>query len=277
MKKAVVFGLLMLAVGFVFWNTIDKEFFNPAEEIKIAADKEDLTWFFCSDCRKIFMAEETTKKGYCAYCGSAMMLITEDNRGFSTSTNEDEFEWFFSPGCGKLFFARETREMGNCPYCGEPVDVTLTPECPTEEPPLRVAMVKTHAGKILAVAIGLFVVSVSSIYLLLQKRVILTLEPVEGAPSEEARIELSRRQTKKKRLTLGNSTDDDILLKDASLDDIHYLFSFVRVGGKTYAYLSRGKNKPIWINDKPEYNPKLKDRDKIKIGDIVFEVHTRDS
>jgi DNA-directed RNA polymerase subunit RPC12/RpoP len=277
-KKAVVFGLLMLAVTCVFWLTIAREFFNPAEEIKVAADKENLTWFMCSDCRQIFMAEETTKKGYCAYCGSTMMLTTEDKRAFSRSANEEKFGWFFSPSCGKLFFAYETRDVGNCPHCGELIDLTLSPEAPPEEaPPVLVATVKTHAGKLLAAAIGLFVVSVSGIYILLQKQVVLTLQPVEGTPSEETRIKLSRKQTKKKKLTLGNSTDDDILLKDASLDDIHYLFSFVRVGGKTYAYLSRGSNKPILVNDKPEYNPKLKDHDKVKIGDRVFEVHTHGS
>jgi predicted component of type VI protein secretion system len=68
----------------------------------------------------------------------------------------------------------------------------------------------------------------------------------------------------------------DIVLEAPSLKDIYCILSFVRVGGKTHAYLRHRSNEPVWINDKPQYNAQLKDHDKVRIGDVVFEVHTRD-
>lgn len=277
MKKAVVAGLLMLAIGFVLWKMIAGEFFNPTDNLAAKINKENFTWLICPNCGKVFMVEETTKRGYCPYCKFEMML-TEDKKVLGRSVDGGEFIWFFSPACGKVFFAFETKEMGNCPYCGEPISLTAPPTKDLEEAPHPlVALTKTHSGKIILVALGLFIGSIAGIYVLLESRVVLSLNPIEGTLSEGAKIELSQRQAKKKKkLTLGDSASEDIVLKDPSLKDIHYILSFVRVGGKTHAYLRQRSNQPVWVNDKPQYNAHLKDHDKVRIGDVVFEVHTRD-
>jgi hypothetical protein len=122
----------------------------------------------------------------------------------------------------------------------------------------------------------LFIISIAGIYILLESRTILSLKPLEGATSPETRIELSKWKTRKKKLTLGNTAEYDIVLTDPSLKDTRCELSFVRVGGKIRAYIRRGSNEPIWVNEKPEYNPRLNDRDKVRLGDVVFEVHSRD-
>jgi len=108
----------MLVVGFLLWQLVAGEFFNPAEKLAVEADKENFDWFICSSCARLFMAEVTTRKGYCPYCKFQMMLVTEDKRVFGKSADESEFAWFFSPECGNVFFAYAIEEMGVCPYCG---------------------------------------------------------------------------------------------------------------------------------------------------------------
>ena len=280
MIKAVVFGLLILLIGFVLWQLIVGEFFNPAEELAVAVNKENFDWFSCSSCGKLFMAEVTTRKGYCPYCKFQMMLVTEDKRVLAKSVNKSDFICFFSPKCGRVFFAYETKQMGICPYCAEPVDLTAprttVPEGPSSVPARLAAWTKANSGKLLLGSMGLFIVSVAVIYLLIENRTVLSLRSIEGAVSEEANIKLSKWQTRKKRLTLGDTEDDDIVLPEPSLKDIHYVLSFVRVGGKTHAYLSRSPDQPILINEKKQYNPRLHDHDIIKLGDVVFEVNTKD-
>jgi len=89
-------------------------------------------------------------------------------------------------------------------------------------------------------------------------------------------IDLSKWRARKKQLTLGDGENDDIILNHPSLKGVRGVLSFVRVGGKTRAYLSRSSHEPILINEKREYNPRLRDHDKIQLGDILFEVSTRD-
>lgn len=266
----------MLVIGFVLWQMIAGGFFEPAEKLAAQVDKENFTWLTCPSCGKLFMVEETTKRGYCPYCKFEMML-SEDKKVMGGSADEGEFIWFFSPNCGKLFFAFETKKMGKCPYCGEPISLTAPPTKDLEEDPHHlVALVKNHAGKLLVGALVLFAGSIAGIYVLLENRVVLSLNPIEGALSEDAKIELSQRQVKKKKLTLSDSAAADIVLEAPSLKDIYCILSFVRVGGKTHAYLRHRSNEPVWVNDKPEYNAQLKDHDKVRIGDVVFEVHARD-
>lgn len=273
MKKAVVFGLLILVTGFFLWQMIIGVFFNPAEDLAAGIDKEDFDWFTCASCGRLFMAEVTTRKGYCPYCKFQMMLITEDKRVFGRGAGESEFIWFFSPQCGKVFFAFATEQPGACPYCAEPLDLAapFVAVAANGSNPLR-----AYAGKLFWGSLGLFAISIAGIYILLENRTVLSLEPIEGAVSKETKIVLSKWQTRKKKLTLGGAPDDDIVLNEPSLKDVRCVLSFVRVGGKTHAYLSRGSNKPILVNEKPEYNPRLHNHDKIKLGDVVFEVNTRD-
>jgi hypothetical protein len=96
---------------------------------------------------------------------------------------------------------------------------------------------------------------------------------VSGALSDKQKIELLKRQIKKKHLTLGPLPEDDIKIDHPSLKGFNCMLSFVRVGGNTHVYLRRKANQPIWVNDKPEYNAQLKDHDKVKLGDLIFEVH----
>ncbi|MBI4831579.1 MAG: hypothetical protein HY801_08505 [Candidatus Lindowbacteria bacterium] len=199
------------------------------------------------------MAEATTRKGSCPYCGFQMMLVTEDKKVVGAGADDADFIWFFSPACKKLFFAYQTHKMGKCPYCGEAIDLTAPATIEHLKQPSRIAtLLKANFGKLLMAALGLFAVSIAGIYILLENRVILSLEPVEGALSEAARINLSRRLIKKKRLTLGGSTDDDIVVRDPSLKNTKCTFSFVRVGGR------------------------IKNHDKVRIGDTVFEVHAQE-
>jgi DNA-directed RNA polymerase subunit RPC12/RpoP len=280
MKKALFFGILMIAVGFILWRMIASEFFNPAEELAAGVNRENFSWFTCSSCGKLFMAEVTTLKGRCPYCNTQMMLVTEDRRVMGRSVDESEFIWFFSPQCGKVFFAYNTGNLGTCPYCGESIELTAPLIADLKEESaaadLRV-WAKAHASGLLFGALAVLVVSLTCIYLLLERRVMLSLEPVGNAVSENARIELSKRQIRKKQLTLGNEEDSDVILSDPSMKGHRYVLSFVRVGGKMHAYLHHGSNKPIKVNQKPEYNPRLKDSDEVTLGDVVFKVHTRDA
>lgn len=278
MKKAVIFGLLILGIGFILWQIIVGEISTPVEDLGMKVNKENFDWFTCPSCGELFMAEATTRKGHCPYCGSQMMLVSEAKRVLGTSVDEDEFVCFLSPGCRKVFFAYETQEMGKCPYCGEALDLTapVTTVHGEESPPQLLAWTRSNFGALLTGIMGLFVASVAGIYIILQSRTILSLRPVEGAVSKKTKIELSKWKTRKKKITLGNKPNDDIILKDPSLKDVHCVLSFVRVGGKTHAYLSRSANQPIWVNEKPQYNPRLHDRDKVKLGDVIFEVSTRE-
>jgi DNA-directed RNA polymerase subunit RPC12/RpoP len=277
MKKAVVFGILMLATGFILWQLVEKEFVNPAEELVTKVDKENFKWFTCSGCGNLFMAEATTRKGYCPYCGLQTMLVTETKRVVGTSVDESEFVCFFSPECGKVFFAYETGEMGTCPYCGEAVSL-VAPETigPERRPPEVIAWAEAHFGGLVAGISGLLVATFAVLYIVLQSRIILSLTPVAGPASERTKIDLSKWKTRKKKITVGDAPDSDIVLEDPSLKDTRCTLSFVRVGGTVHAYLSRSGNQPVWINEKPQYNPRLHNRDKVKLGDIIFEVKTRE-
>jgi len=275
--KAFVFGLLMLVVGFLLWQLVAGEFFNPAEKLAVEADKENFDWFICSSCARLFMAEVTTRKGYCPYCKFQMMLVTEDKRVFGKSADESEFAWFFSPECGNVFFAYAIEEMGVCPYCAEPLDLTVPRSSVAEDAgsvPLR--WVKANIGMLLLACVAVFAVSIAGIYVLLERRTVLSLRPIDGTVSEEVNIDLSKWRARKKQLTLGDGENDDIILNHPSLKGVRCVLSFVRVGGKTRAYLSRSSHEPILINEKCEYNPRLRDHDKIQLGDILFEVSTRD-
>lgn len=274
MVKGVVFGLLLLIMGVALWWMAAGEISNPAEEVAVRMGKETFAWFTCPNCSKLFMAEESSKKGECPYCGFAMILGAEQKRTFGVSVDNSQYGWFLSPACKKVFFAYETKQAGKCPYCGEAVDLTL-PESigPQESPPALLVSAKTHAGPLLLIGVVFLAISVAGIHFLLENRVILSLEPIEGALPEEQEIRLSRRQAKRKQLTLGPSATDDINIDHPSLKDAQYTLSFVRVGRNTHAYLSRSPNKPVLINDKPRYNAQLKDSDKVRLGDIVFEVH----
>ncbi len=278
MKKALLFGFLMLLTGLILWAMINSELLTPADELAASVDHENFSWFTCSGCGKLFMAEVTTMKGNCPYCQFQLMLVTEDRRLMGRSTDENDFIWFFSPACGKVFFAYETKEAGACPYCNEAIELAAPRIADLEGPASNrlATWSKAHFGKLLFGVLGLFAASVTGIYLLLERRIILSFEPVDGAVSEMTNIELSRRQVRKKKLTMGDGTEDDIVLRNPSLKDFHYVLSFVRVGGKTHAYLHHGLNKPIWVNKKPEYNPRLKNHDKIELADIMFEVHTQE-
>ncbi|RJP64436.1 MAG: hypothetical protein C4532_19280 [Candidatus Abyssobacteria bacterium SURF_17] len=273
MKKAFVAGLLILAIGFVLWQLITRELSHPTDQMAVRIDKERMIWFACPSCNKMFMAEETTKKGYCPYCSFETILVG-DKKVLGKSSEGSGFVWFFSPNCGKFFLAYETKQAGKCPYCGEVIDLTAPPTTDLQtEPAPVVALIQPHAKKLLAAAIALFIISIAGIYVLLESRVVLSLKPIAGAASEEASIALSRRQVKKKKLTLGNAPDADIVVNDPALSNARCVLSFVRVGGKTHAYLRYTTNQPVWVNEKFQYNPHLKDHDKVKIGNIIFEVH----
>jgi DNA-directed RNA polymerase subunit RPC12/RpoP len=273
-KKAVVAGLLVLAVGFLLWRMIVGESYRPSEQLVAGIDREHFDWFTCPSCNRLFMAEATTRKGYCPYCNFQLMLVTEDKKLVGTSVNEREFIWFFSPKCGRVFFAYETGEAGVCPYCRESIVLTAPPSTDLEEAPLpAVAWLRDHSRWILAGSVGLFIASLAGIFVALERQIVLTLEPVEGTLWKEARIALSRRQTRGKKLVVGDTADADIVLKNLLPGDVHYELSFVRVGGKTHSYLHHGSNRPIYVNGQPQYNPRLKDHDKVRIGEAVFEVH----
>ena len=276
MKKAVVCGFLFLAIGFVLWQVIAGEFINPAEELSTRINKENFEWFKCPACGDLFMAEVTTRKGYCPYCQSQLMLVTEAKRVVGTSVDESQFFWFFSPECGNVFFACQTDKMGKCPYCGELLDLTAPEATDLEHPPQLVAWTKFNFGKLLLGTFGIFAISVAGIYFLLERRTMLSFKPVEGPVPVTMKIELSKWMARKKKVTLGDTPDNDIVLKDPSLKDTNCVLSFVRVGGKLHAYLSQGSNKPVWINEKLQYNPRLHDQDKVKLGDVIFEVKARE-
>ena len=273
MKKGFIFGLLLLLIGFLFWAMVAGQLFNPVEDMAAKMDKENFAWFTCPGCAKLFMAEETAKKGSCPYCGLTMMLGVEQKRILGASVDKEQFISFFSPKCNRLFFAYATGEEGQCPYCGEGLFLTAPKTvAPQDAPPVVVAFAKEHKGAILAAVLVLAAILGSAIYIFLQNRVILSFEPIGGTALDK-KIELLKRQIKKKQLTLGPSPNDDIKLIHPSLKDFNCTLSFVRVGGNTHAYLRRTVNQPIWVNDKPEYNAHLKDRDKVKLGDLLFEVH----
>ncbi len=278
--KAVILGALMLLVGFLLWRLIAAELVNPAKELAVAVDKEDFAWFACSSCGKTFMGQATTRKGYCPYCKFQMMLATEDKRVLGEGTNDQDYAWFFSRECGNLFFARDTGRMGVCPYCAEPLDLTApktTVAMDSSRPARVVAWTRANFRGLLAGALAIFVVSVGAIYFLIETRTILSLRPVEGAVSQGAGIEFSRWQSRKKTITIGNAQNNDVVLTEPSLGGVRYVVSFVRVGGKTRAYLSRSQNRPITINEESQYNPRLQDHDKVRLGNAVFEVSTRDT
>jgi DNA-directed RNA polymerase subunit RPC12/RpoP len=277
-KKAVIFSFLMLVTGFVLWQMIVGEFFNPAQELAVEVEKENFAWFSCSNCGALFMAEETTRKGYCPYCKFQMMLATEDKKVLAKSPDKSEFTSFLSPECGKVFFANATGQMGNCPYCKESIDLTapIATVASKESPDPLVAWANDHYGKLLLGAFVVLVFSVGGIYVLLENRIILSLNPIEKHVSEGTKIEFSKWRTRKKKLTLGDAKGDDIILKNPSLKGVQCELSFVRVGGKTRAYLRHKSNHPILVNEKPQYNPRLKDHDKVRLGDLLFEVHARE-
>ncbi len=278
MKKAVVFGLLLVGICFILWHIIAGEISTPVEDLAMKVDKENFEWFTCPSCGELFFAEATTRKGSCPYCGSQMMLVSEVERVIGRSVDESKFVCFFSPKCKKVFFAYETQETGKCPYCAEVLELIapVTAVHDEESDSLLLAWTESNFGAFLTGIMGLFVASVAGIYVIMQSRTILSLKPVEGVVSEKTKIELSKWKTRKKKITLGDNPDNDIILKDPSLKDVHCILSFVRVGGKTHAYLRRTTNQPIWINEKPEYNARLHDHDKVKLGEVIFEVSTKE-
>jgi DNA-directed RNA polymerase subunit RPC12/RpoP len=274
LKKGLVFGFLLLITGFFLWRLVAGGFSNPVTDVAATVAKENFAWFTCPSCSMLFMAEETTRKGQCPYCGSTMMLGIEAKRIIGTSVDESQFSSFLSPACNKLFFAYQTNEVGRCPYCGEPIELTGRPTIDLQEsPPGPLIFAKAHMGILLMTLIALFGVSLAGVYVVRGNRVILSLVQMEEAQAKGRKIELSRRKIKKKQLTLGPSTSDDISIDHPSLKDFHCILSFVRVGGNTHAYLRRSSNLPIVVNGKPQYNAQLKDHDKIRLGDILFEVH----
>lgn len=278
MKKGIAFGLLLLLVGFLLWQMVAAEFSNPVAKMAVKVDKENFSWFTCPSCGRLFMAEATAMKGRCPYCGFTMTLGIEQKRLIGTSVDESEFVTFLCPSCNRFFLAYQTGEMGKCPYCGEKIKLTAPKIVDLEEsPPSLLVMAKSHTGAILLIVLVSVGLSATGLYMFRERRVMLSLYPLGGALSEEQKIELSNRQIKKKQLTLGPSITDDINIDHPSLKDFHCILSFVRVGGNMHAYLRRSSNLPIWVNDKPQYNAQLKNHDKVKLGDIVFEVHADDN
>ncbi len=274
MKKGLVCGLLLLLTGFILWRMIAGELSTPVSKVAAGVKKENFAGFSCPSCGKLFMAEVTTKKGRCPYCGFTMYL-GEEEKVFGVSADESQFVPFFSPACKKLFFAYQTNEIGQCPYCGEPINLAVTSTVDLQEPPSGLlALVSAHAGTLILIALALFGISVASVYIMYENRVMLSLEPIAGSLSEMKRVELRRRQIKRRQLTLGASMNDDITISDPSLNGINYTLSFVQVGRNTHAYLRRSSNQPILVNDKPQYNANLKDRDKIQLGKVTYEVHS---
>ena len=199
----------------------------------------------------------------------------------ASSAGAEEFEWFFSHKCGNIFFAHASERMGACPYCAEAVDLTIT-ETPVVagagSVPLQLAAwTRAHSGKLILGILALCAVSIAGICLALENRIVLSLNPIEGAVSQVAKIELSKRQARKKKLTMGSLQSDDIFLAETMLHGARYVFSFVQVGGKIRAYLSRSQeDQPVLINEETQFNPRLRNHDKIKLGDVMFEVSTRD-
>jgi len=277
MKKAVFFGFLLLVIGFVLWQIVAGEFFNPADKLVTKISKENFDWFKCPACGSLFMAEATTRKGYCPYCASQVMLVPEAGRVIGRSVDDSHFFPFFSPKCGNVFFAYETGESGKCPYCGETLALTAPKTIDLEEEtPTLIAWTRANFGRVVMGVLGLFAISIAFIYVLMQSRTVLSLKPVQGTVSTATHIELSKWKARKKKITLGDTADNDIVLKDPSLKKTNCVLSFVRVGGKTHAYLSEGSNNPIWINEKLQYNPRLHNRDRVKLGNVVFEVKTKE-
>ncbi len=277
MKKPIIAGLLILLVGFFLWRMVASEFFNPSDNLAVQKDKENFEWFVCSNCSELYMAEATTRKGYCPYCGFQTMLVAEARRVLARSADESEFVWFFSPECGNVFFAHDTGQMGTCPYCDKAIDLTAPVSTDLDEPPTKVAAwAKARAKGLFAGALVVFAVSMSGFYILRERQIILSLNPIDESVSRDMKIELSRHQARKKKLTLANSEDADIVLKNPSLKDLQFILSFVRVGGKTHSYLQHGLNETIQVNEKKEYNPRLKDHDKVHLGDVEYEVYARE-
>jgi DNA-directed RNA polymerase subunit RPC12/RpoP len=281
LKKALVLAFLMLLMGFALWRLVAGELSSPAEDIAKVMDEENFAWFDCSSCGNLFMAEATTRKGYCPYCKFQMMLVTEDKRVMGKRAGGDDFKWFFSHECGNIFFAHASERVGSCPYCAEPVDLSIT-ETPVVanagSVPLQLAAwTRAHSGKLVLGAFALIAVSIAGICLVIENRIVLSLNPIEGAVSQVARIELSKRQAKKKKLTMGSLQGDDIFLAETLLHGARYVFSFVQVGGKIRAYLSRSQeDQPVLINEETQFNPRLRNHDRIKLGDVVFEVSNSD-
>ena len=277
MKKAVIFGLLILAVGFFLWRMIASEFSSPSVNLAVQRNTESFEWFLCSSCDKVFMAEATTKKGHCPYCQIQMMLVTESKRISGKASDESEFVWFFSPECGNIFLADDTQQMGVCPYCNEPIELIAPVSTDLQEPPPQlIAWVSAYATVLFVVALGVFSVSITGYYVLRERQVMLSLNPIDTAVASDSTIELSRHQIRKKELTISGKEDADIVLKNPALRDLQLILSFVRVGGRTHSYLHQKSNRAIQVNDKPEYNPRLKDHDKVRLGDVVFEVYARE-
>ena len=256
---------------------VASEFVNPSDNLAIQKDKENFEWFACSDCGELFMAEATTRKGYCPYCNFQMMLGVEAKRVLAKSADKSEFAWFFSPACGNVFFANDTGRMGTCPYCDEAIDLTAPVSTDLDEPPTKVAAwVRARAKGLLAGAAVVFVSSMAGFYILRERQLILSLTPIDKSASRDMKIELSRHQARKKKLTLGNGEGADVVLKNPSLKDLQFILSFVRVGGKTHSYLQHGRNQTIQVNEEEEYNPRLKDHDRVKLGDVLYEIYVRE-
>ena len=267
----------MLVVGFFLWRMVAAEFSDPSDTLAVRGDKENFEWFSCSHCSELFMAEATTKKGHCPYCQTQMMLETESKRVFGQGADESEFVWYFSAECGNVFFALDTQGMGTCPYCSEPIELTAPVSTDLEQsPPQVIAWARTHARGLFATMLGVFAISMTGYYILREKQVMLSLRPVDEAVSNEMKIELTRHQLRKKELTLAGKEGADIVLRNPALRDLQLILSFVRVGGKTHSYLHPRSNRAIQVNEKPVFNPRLKDHDKVQLGDIVFEVYARE-
>jgi len=267
----------MLTVGFILWLMVAAEFSNPADTLAVRGDKENFEWFSCPTCGELFMAEATTKKGYCPYCRSQVILVTETKRVVGAGVDESKFAWFLSSKCGNVFFARETHEMGACPYCNEPIELNVPVSTDLEQPlPPFIVWTKTHGKGLLATTLAVFAISMTGLYLLRERQIMLALCPIDETVSNNTKIELTRHQLKKKKVTISDKEGSDIVVKDPALKDLQLIMSFVRVGRRTHSYLHQKSNLAIQVNNKPEYNPRLKDHDKVQLGNVVFEVFARE-
>ena len=277
MKKPIIFGLLILVVGFFLWRMVAVEFSDPSDTLAVRGDKENFKWFACLHCDELFMAEATTKKGHCPYCQTQMMLETESKRIFGQGADESEFVWYLSAECGRVFFALDIKDMGTCPYCSEPIELTAPVSTDLEQPPPQlIVWARANARGLFATVLGVFAISMAGFYFVRERQIMLSLSPIDTAVSNEMKIELTRHQLRKKELTLAGKEGADIVLRNPSLKELQLILSFVRVGGKTHSYLHHKSNHAIQVNERPEYNPRLKDHDKVQLGDIVFEVFARE-
>jgi DNA-directed RNA polymerase subunit RPC12/RpoP len=183
-KKPIIFGLLFLAGWYFLWRMITAELSDPSDGLAVRGDKENFEWFACPSCSELFMAEATTRKAHCPYCQTQMMLETESKKVLVRSVDESEFVWFLSGECGNVFFAYDTQEMGTCPYCSEPIELTAPVSTDLEQtPPQFVIWARANGKALLAIALGVFAISMTGFYILRERQIRLALNPSDKALS----------------------------------------------------------------------------------------------